>query len=59
MGPEMIAGSFCVSITAAMGIPKLETGPQKSVYTVINQFDILFKEQLVLAGFVVMMVVFR
>lgn len=26
-----ISGSFCVSITAAMGIPKLETGPQKSV----------------------------
>lgn len=25
-----ISGSFCVSITAAMGIPKLETGPQKS-----------------------------
>lgn len=26
-----ISGSFCVSITAAMGIPKLETGPQKSI----------------------------
>ena len=26
-----ISGSFCVSITAAMGMPKLETGPQKSV----------------------------
>lgn len=26
-----ISGSFCVSITAAKGIPKLETGPQKSV----------------------------
>ena len=25
-----ISASFCVSITAAMGIPKLETGPQKS-----------------------------
>ena len=25
-----ISGSFCVSITAATGIPKLETGPQKS-----------------------------
>ena len=24
------SGSFCVSSTAAMGIPKLETGPQKS-----------------------------
>lgn len=24
------SGSFCVSITAATGIPKLETGPQKS-----------------------------
>lgn len=28
---EYISGSFCVSITAAMGMPKLETGPQKSV----------------------------
>ncbi len=27
-----ISGSFCVSMTAAMGIPKLETGPQKSVF---------------------------
>lgn len=26
-----ISGSFCVSITAATGIPKLETGPQKSI----------------------------
>jgi len=26
-----ISGSFCVSITAAMGIPKLDAGPQKSV----------------------------
>lgn len=26
-----ISGSFCVSITAAIGMPKLETGPQKSV----------------------------
>ena len=26
-----IAGSFCVSMTAAMGIPKLDAGPQKSV----------------------------
>ena len=25
-----ISGSFCVSMTAAMGMPKLETGPQKS-----------------------------
>ena len=25
-----ISGSFCVSITAAMGMPKFETGPQKS-----------------------------
>ena len=29
-GRAYISGSFCVSITAAMGIPKLETGPQKS-----------------------------
>ncbi len=26
-----ISGSFCVSMTAAIGMPKLETGPQKSV----------------------------
>lgn len=26
-----ISGSFCVSITAAIGIPKLDAGPQKSV----------------------------
>ena len=25
-----MSGSFCVSITAAIGIPKLDTGPQKS-----------------------------
>lgn len=25
-----MSGSFCVSITAAIGIPKLEAGPQKS-----------------------------
>lgn len=25
------SGDFCVSITAATGMPKLETGPQKSV----------------------------
>ena len=25
------SGSFCVSITAAMGMPKLDAGPQKSV----------------------------
>ena len=25
------SGSFCVSITAASGIPKFEAGPQKSV----------------------------
>lgn len=30
-GEVYISGSFCVSITAAMGMPKLETGPQKSV----------------------------
>lgn len=27
-----ISGSFCVSMTAAMGIPKLEAGPQKSAH---------------------------
>ena len=26
-----ISGSFCVSRTAAMGIPKFDAGPQKSV----------------------------
>ena len=26
-----ISGSFCVSITAAIGIPKFDAGPQKSV----------------------------
>jgi hypothetical protein len=26
------SGDFCVSITAAIGIPKFETGPQKSIY---------------------------
>lgn len=26
-----ISGSFCISMTAAMGIPKFEAGPQKSV----------------------------
>lgn len=25
-----ISGSFCVSMMAAMGMPKLEAGPQKS-----------------------------
>lgn len=25
-----ISGSFCVSMTAAIGMPKFETGPQKS-----------------------------
>ena len=25
------SGLFCVSITAAIGIPKFETGPQKSI----------------------------
>ncbi len=29
-GLRYISGSFCVSMTAAMGMPKLETGPQKS-----------------------------
>lgn len=31
MGPEIKSGSFFKSIMAAMGIPKLETGPQKCV----------------------------
>jgi hypothetical protein len=40
-GRTHISGSFCVSMTAAMGIPKLETGPQKSVFT--KQTLALFK----------------
>ena len=31
VGQRYISGSFCVSMTAAMGMPKFETGPQKSV----------------------------
>ncbi len=30
-----ISGSFWVSITAAMGMPKLEAGPQKSAREVL------------------------
>lgn len=30
-GQTYISGSFCVSRTAAMGIPKFDTGPQKSM----------------------------
>ena len=33
------SGDFCVSITAAMGIPKLDTGPQKSAAEVSCQFS--------------------
>jgi hypothetical protein len=33
------SGDFCVSITAAMGIPKLDTGPQKSVWEISCQFS--------------------
>lgn len=29
-GYAYISGSFCVSMTAAIGMPKLEAGPQKS-----------------------------
>lgn len=32
-----MSGSFCVSITAAMGMPKLETGPQKSAESEVGQ----------------------
>lgn len=32
-----ISGSFCVSITAATGIPKFEAGPQKSALAKIRQ----------------------
>jgi hypothetical protein len=31
MRPDIMEASFCVSITAAMGMPKLEAGPQKSI----------------------------
>ena len=30
-GRAHISGSFCVSMTAAIGMPKLDAGPQKSV----------------------------
>ncbi len=33
-----ISGSFCVSRTAAMGIPKFEAGPQKSAPKVRSRF---------------------
>lgn len=29
-----MSGSFCVSMTAAIGMPKFETGPQKSAVVV-------------------------
>ena len=32
-----ISGSFCVSITAAMGMPKLDAGPQKSASRTVSQ----------------------
>lgn len=37
LGEAYISGSFCVSMTAAMGIPKLETGPQKSADGEVSQ----------------------
>lgn len=36
-GLNYISGSFCVSMTAARGIPKLDAGPQKSVQRVSCQ----------------------
>ena len=36
-----ISGSFCVSSTAAMGMPKFEAGPQKSAFgTPVSQLFI-------------------
>lgn len=39
-GGTYSSGLFCVSITAAMGIPKFETGPQKSELRIVS-FPIL------------------
>lgn len=36
-----ISGSFRVSMTAAMGMPKLEAGPQKSVPGVVHQSSVM------------------
>jgi hypothetical protein len=42
-----ISGSFCISITAATGIPKFDAGPQKSAYEVSSSLPIplLFLQQ--------------
>ena len=41
-GVTHISGSFCVSITAAIGMPKLEAGPQKSVRYMYQPISISF-----------------
>jgi hypothetical protein len=42
-----ISGSFCISITAATGIPKFDAGPQKSAHKVSSSLPIplLFPQQ--------------
>jgi hypothetical protein len=37
MTPEIISGSFLISLMAAMGRPQLATGPQKLVPTVAGR----------------------
>lgn len=47
IGPLMISGSFLKSKTAATGIPKFETGPQKCVvktYLKVCLLNILRKD---------------
>ena len=46
-----ISGSFCVSRTAAIGIPKFEAGPQKSVPSFCqHSFTFSFRISLVFAN---------
>jgi len=46
-----ISGDFCVSITAATGIPKFETGPQKSVeYTLLSAVSFYYESRRLEAG---------
>lgn len=41
IGPEIRSGSFFKSMTAAIGIPKLDTGPQKWVVKMYLKFCLL------------------
>ena len=38
--PDITSGFFCVSMTAAMGMPKLDAGPQKSVVNGVSSYYI-------------------